>query len=210
MKRSAAGRKPPVYAAPTATGAEQNLGEIVRRLRTARELSVRTLAGRAGFSPSFISQVEHNQASPSIASLERLADALGVSLGDFFRDPAGGARPVTRATRRRRLTSWWSRARIEALSPMGAGRGFEAVMVTLGAGGSSGKRPHAHAGQALAIVFDGAVRLTLGAEVLRLVAGDAVSLDPGTPHLWENPGRKPVRLVLVSTRFASDLKTGPS
>jgi transcriptional regulator with XRE-family HTH domain len=199
-----------VDAAPAATGGEQNLGDIVRRLRTAHGLSVRTLASRAGFSPSFISQVEHNQASPSIASLQRLADALGVSLGDFFRDPVGGARPVTRATRRRRLTSWWSRARIEALSPMGAARGFEAVMVTLGAGGSSGKRPHAHAGQALAIVFDGAVRLTLGAEVLRLVAGDAVSLDPGTPHLWENPGRKPVRLVLVSTRFASDLKTGPS
>ena len=209
MKKSAAGRRLAVDAA-AAAGAEQNLGEIVRRLRTAHGLSVRTLASRAGFSPSFISQVEHNQASPSIASLQRLADALGVSLGDFFRDPAGDARPVTRATRRRRLTSWWSRARIEALSPMGAARSFEAVMVTLGAGGSSGKRPHAHVGQALAIVFDGAVRLTLGAEVLRLVAGDAVSLEPGTPHLWENPGRKPVRLVLVSTRFASDLKTGPS
>jgi transcriptional regulator with XRE-family HTH domain len=209
MKKSAAGRRLAVDAAPAA-GADQDLGEIVRRLRTARELSVRTLASRAGFSPSFISQVEHNQASPSIASLQRLADALGVSLGDFFRDPAGDARPVTRATRRRRLTSWWSRARIEALSPMGAARSFEAVMVTLGAGGSSGKRPHAHAGQALAIVFDGTVRLTLGGEVLRLVAGDAVSLDPGTPHLWENPGRKPVRLVLVSTRFASDLQTGPS
>jgi len=209
MKRSAPRRRPAADAAPAA-GAEQNLGEIVRRLRTARELSVRTLASRAGFSPSFISQVEHNQASPSIASLQRLAGALGVSLGDFFRDPSGGARPVTRATRRPHLTSWWSRARIEALSPMGAGRGLEAVMVTLGTGGSSGKRPHAHAGEALAIVFDGAVHLTLGAEVLRLVAGDAVSLDPGTLHLWENPGRKPVRLVLVSTRFASDLRSGPS
>jgi transcriptional regulator with XRE-family HTH domain len=210
MKRSAACRRPAADAAPAATGVEQNLGEIVRRLWTARELSVRTLASRAGFSPSFISQVEHNQASPSIASLQRLADALGVSRGDFFRDRGGDARPVTRATMRPRLTIWWSRARIEALSPMGAGRGFEAVMITLGAGGSSGKRPHAHAGQALAIVFDGAVRLTLGAEVLRLVAGDTVSLDPGTLHLWENPARKPVRLVLVSTRFASDLRAGPS
>lgn len=209
MKRSAA-RKCPAADAATAPGAEQNLGEIVRRLRTARELSVRTLASRAGFSPSFISQVEHNQASPSIGSLQRLAGALGVSLGGFFRHPGGGARPVTPATRRPHLTSWWSRARIEALSPMGAGRRFEAVMVTLGTGGSSGKRPHAHAGEALAIVFDGVVRLTLGGEVLRLVAGDAVTLDPGTPHLWENPGRKPVRLVIVSTRFPTDLRAGPS
>ncbi|MEX2224800.1 MAG: helix-turn-helix transcriptional regulator, partial [Candidatus Rokuibacteriota bacterium] len=99
MKKSPAGRRLAVDAT-AATGAEQNLGEIVRRLRTAHGLSVRTLASRAGFSPSFISQVEHNQASPSIASLQRLADALGVSLGDFFRDPAGAARPVTRAARR--------------------------------------------------------------------------------------------------------------
>ncbi len=201
-------KKSPARWRPPADPAEQNLGDIVRRLRTARDLSVRTLAGRAGFSPSFISQVEHNQASPSIGSLERLAGALGVSLGDFFGDPGGRARPVTRATRRRRLTSWWSRARIEALSP--AGRSFEAVLVTLGAGGSSGKRPHAHAGEALAIVFDGVVRLTLGDEVLRLVAGDAVNLDPGTPHLWENPARRPVRLVIISTRFATDLRTDPS
>ena len=208
MKRLAARRRPPEEAA-TATGAEQNLGDIVRRLRTAHQLSVRTLASRAGFSPSFISQVEHTRPhrrsprSSDCARPRRVTRRL-------FREPAGGARPVTRATRRRRRRGWWLRARIEALSPMGAARSFEAVMVTLGAGGSSGKRPHAHAGQALAIVFDGAVRLTLGAEVLRVVAGDAVSLDPETPHLWENPGRKPVPFVLVSTRFASDLKTGPS
>lgn len=209
MKGSAARGRPSADPG-TAAGAEQNLGAIVRRLRTERELSVRTLASRAGFSPSFISQVELNQASPSIGSLERLAGALGVSLGDFFRDPGAGARPVTRAARRRHLTSWWSRARIEALSPMGAGRRFEAVMVTLGVGSSSGKRPHAHAGEALAIVFDGAVRLTLDGQVLRLVAGDAVSLDLGTPPLWENPGRRPVRLVIVSTRFVADLRAGPA
>jgi XRE family transcriptional regulator, regulator of sulfur utilization len=36
------------------------------------------------FSPSFISQVELGQASPSIASLDRIASGLGVSLGQFF------------------------------------------------------------------------------------------------------------------------------
>jgi hypothetical protein len=47
----------------TPAGARINLGETVRRLRAQRNLSVRTLARRADFSPGFISQVELNQAS---------------------------------------------------------------------------------------------------------------------------------------------------
>ena len=63
---------------------QRQLGERIRQLRTGRGLSVRTLAATTGFSPSFISQVEHGQVSPSIASLERIATALGVTLGGLF------------------------------------------------------------------------------------------------------------------------------
>jgi transcriptional regulator with XRE-family HTH domain len=186
---------------PAASKAEPAIGELLRQLRTERDLSVRTLASRAGFSPSFLSQVELNQASPSIASLDRLATALGVTLGDFFRGPAAGGPAITRAGKRRPLTSWWSRARIEPLTPMGPGQPFEALMVTIAAGGSSGKRPHATPGHHFAIVFDGELRLTLGGEVHVLGGGDGVTLGADAPHRWENVRRKPAQLVLVSSRF---------
>lgn len=181
--------------------AEQGLGELLRRLRTERSLSVRTLATRAGFSPSFISQVELNQASPSIASLQRLAVALGVTLGALFPD-AGPAAAVTRAGGRRRLISWWSRARIEPLTPMGSRQPLEAVMITIAPDGSSGTRPHAHPVPQFAIVFDGELRLTLGGDVQTLGPSDSVTLDADAPHLWENAGKNPARLVIVSSRLA--------
>ena len=53
--------------------AEQHVGEAIRRLREGQRLSVRTLASKSGFSASFISQVELGQASPSLASLDRIA-----------------------------------------------------------------------------------------------------------------------------------------
>lgn len=180
-----------------------NLGETVRQLRARRSMSVRTLARRADFSPSFISQVELNQASPSISSLERLAGALGVTLGEFFRRPDEPAPAVTRATRRRRLMSWWSRARIEALSPMDAGRRFETVMITIRSGGSSGKRSHPHDGDEFALVLEGGLTLTLGPEVHRLKKGDAVTFDATVPHLWQNPGKRLARLLIVAARFGS-------
>jgi len=163
---------------------------------------VRTLAGHTGFSPSFVSQVELNQASPSIASLERLATALGVPLGEFFGDGAASAPPVTRAGRRRPLMSWWSRARTETLTPPTPGWPFETLMITIAAGGSSGKRPHAHPAHQFAMVFEGDVRLTLGTDVQILHRGDAVNVEPQTPHRWENPGKTPTRLVVVTSRRA--------
>ena len=67
-------RRPGAQKSPrTATPLEQSLGDALRRLRLRERVSVRTLASKCGFSPSFISQVELNQASPSLASLERIA-----------------------------------------------------------------------------------------------------------------------------------------
>lgn len=175
---------------------EQRLGEIVRDLRSRQGLSLRTLATRAGFSPSFVSQLERGQASPSIASLERLAQALGVTLGEFFR-PVATAR-VTRLGERAELTSAWSNAQIEALGPTGPGRVLESMMITLAPGGQSGGRPNSHGGDEFAFVFEGMVRLTLDAAVYDLARGDAATFPAEIPHRWENVGPEPARIVVVS------------
>jgi len=177
---------------------EQHIGELVRELRTRQGLSLRTLAARAGFSPSFVSQVERGQASPSIASLERLAQALGVTLGDFFRATTGAV--VTRASERAGLSSAWSNAQIEALGPTGPGRSFEAMMITLAPGGQSGGRSSVHGGNEFAFVFEGEIRLTLGETVHQLARGDAATFSAETPHRWENAGSDPARIVVVSAR----------
>jgi transcriptional regulator with XRE-family HTH domain len=57
---------------------QQAVGEQVRLLRTQRGMSLRSLAAQTDFSPSFISQLENGQVSPSISSMERIAAALGV------------------------------------------------------------------------------------------------------------------------------------
>jgi transcriptional regulator with XRE-family HTH domain len=55
----------------------QVIGEHIRRLRSDRGLSVRAFAAQTGFSPSFISQLENGQVSPSLGSLQKIAEALG-------------------------------------------------------------------------------------------------------------------------------------
>lgn len=184
-----------------ASQSEPRVGDVVREARTRQGISLRTLAARAGFSPSFVSQVERGQASPSIASLERLGQALGITLGDFFRPShAAVAAVVTRAGERAELTSAWSHAQIEALGPTGPACAFEPLMMTLFPGGKSAGRPSSHAGDEFAIVFEGEVQLTLGAEIYQLVRGDTATFPAETPHSWENLASEPARIVVISAR----------
>ena len=115
-----------------------NVGERIRQLRLGLGMSVRTLATKSGFSPSLISQVEHSQVTPSIGSLERIAMALGVSLGKFFTEPDPSTARLVRASARPQLTSTWSSVSIEALGPLDGSGTLEPVMLTMAPGGRSG------------------------------------------------------------------------
>lgn len=60
------------------------LGTKIRAARQKQGLSVSALAERAGVSPGLISQIENNQTTPLLDTLERIAKALGTSLSYFF------------------------------------------------------------------------------------------------------------------------------
>ena len=179
---------------------ENHIGDRIRRLRTDRGLSVRTLAATAGFSPSFISQVEHGQVSPSIASLERIASALGITLGGFFTESVPTPAAVVRAAERQELTSSWSRATLESLGPTDGKQMLEPLMITLLPGGRSGTSLHPAPGEQFAFVCDGDVKLSLPESTYTLQQGDAVSIAAGTPHQWDNTGAVTSRVLIVSMR----------
>jgi len=176
------------------------VGAWVRQLRTERGMSLRTLAAQTDFSPSFISQVENGVVSPSIASMEKIAHALGVTLAEFFAAAVqGDSALIVRPADRLQMTSLWSRGRIEALSPM-RGRRQEPVLMTLDPGGRSGKHPYAHTSEEFAFILEGEATLTLGPEEHVLRSGDAVTIRPQELRRWENRSDAVVRVLIVSVR----------
>jgi len=182
----------------------QVIGEHIRRLRSDRGLSVRSFAAQTGFSPSFISQIENGQVSPSLGSMQKIAETLGVTLGEFFAAAeTGEEQMIVRADDRRRMDSTWTDAHIEALGAMARNRRLEPVVVIFGPGGKSGKHPHAPAGEEFAFIVKGRITLTLGDEENELAAGDAVSLPAHAPRLWENRTQQVTEILIVSARAAS-------
>jgi transcriptional regulator with XRE-family HTH domain len=71
----------------------KTVGNRLRTLRKARGLSMRELAARADVAASFVSRLEAGKASPTIMTLQKLLEALGVEVVEFFQqadapDPA--------------------------------------------------------------------------------------------------------------------------
>jgi transcriptional regulator with XRE-family HTH domain len=182
--------------------AEVHVGDIVRHLRKTRHLSVRTLADKCGFSPSFISQIELRQASPSIASTERIASALGVTLGEFFRAVDPPLPAIIRSHARSMVQSEWSRAKIEALGPFNQDSQLEPMVITIQPGGKSGHKPYVRRAEQLAVVLQGTVELTLEDEVHDLKRGDAAGIPAGSPHCWRNKSQRAAQILIVTAHRA--------
>jgi quercetin dioxygenase-like cupin family protein len=167
-------------------------------------MSVRKLARESGFSPSFMSQVENGQVSPSIGSMEKIAAAVGVSLGDFFAAVSNGEGGlIVRVADRQALSSGWSAAEIEALSVPGLRAPLEALLITLRPGGRSGKHPYAHDREEFAFVTRGEVMLTLGPEEHRLRRGDAATIRSGELRLWRNAAKAPAQILIIGSSSAA-------
>lgn len=187
--------------APTAASAasRETLGKKLHRFRNDKGISLRALAKQTDFSPSFISQVEHDQVSPSIASLEKIAAALGITLAQVFQSPGSSKYVLVRANERENATSHWSKAVIEGLGEAGC---LDGMVFTLGTEGSSGNHLHTILYEQFVYVLTGELTLEINDEVLELETGDAITLPPRIAHRFVNRGPESTQILLVTARCA--------
>ena len=177
--------------------AEVDVGERLRDIRRLRRATLRTIAQRAEVSESFLSQVERGKASASIASLRRIAGALGVSVADLF-EPSGPPRPRVLRREDRPALAFGVLGRKLLLTPRPL-QHLEVFVGELDPGGSTGDEPYAHGdSEELFVVLDGSVQLQLGDDLHELESGDSIDYRSSTPHRAINagPGRAEVMWII--------------
>ena len=183
---------------PPAAPVEVDLGARIRALRIARGATLRQLAAQAGVTESFLSQVERGVASPSIASVQRIARALGQSIAELFAEdePAGS---LVRVRDRRRIVYQGLGAVDEFLTRATDGR-LQVIMSTIEPGGGTGDEAYTHeSDEEVVIVLEGSLDLWVGPEHYRLEAGDAVTHPSRVPHRNTNPGPGVARVLFCIT-----------
>ena len=182
---------------------EESLGESLRALREQRGVSLRTLAAQTDFSPSFLSQIENGQCSPSISSMERIAKALDVTLWQFFRGAESAKAQIVRSDERSHLTLEWSRADLEGLGFFGDGSQFQAVSVRIKPGGISGKHATPSINDEFAFILEGQLILALEDAEQVVCKGDSVTIPVGAPRQWRNETNELAQILIVSVKLSA-------
>jgi transcriptional regulator with XRE-family HTH domain len=177
------------------------IGAKVAKARAERGWSLATLAERAGLSTAAIHKIEKSGMTPTIASLMKVAAALGKSVG-YFVEEVEATRPVTviRADERSRLYTSKEGLELQNIS----GRygpfwvaGAEAIVEPRA---DSGPDPMSHPGEELVLLLDGSMTFTIDGEPYELQAGDSIHFRTVRPHSWANPDDRRARAVWLSIR----------
>jgi transcriptional regulator with XRE-family HTH domain len=161
------------------------LYERIKEIRLQRGMSLKDVAQAAGISDSMLSQIEHNQSNPSVGTLKKLADVLGVSVGSLFEESSGEQCKVVRKNHRKFLMPASSGIRYELLVPDLRGS-LEFIFVHFEPGAATGE-PFVHSGEEAGVMLSGSIEMTVGSDVYVLKPGDSIRLDPSMPHSFRNP-----------------------
>lgn len=187
--------------APSGSAPPGPIGRRVHALREARGLSLRDLALRSGVSAPMLSQVERGETSPTIATAQRIAAGLEMSLSVLLRlDERQHVAIVRRGEREGERRDGH---RVERVSPAMPGERASVTVHTLRPGARTGgpnDRPiHAPGSRETVLVEAGRLAIVVDGERYLLAEGDAVTFDADLPHQFENPGNRATSFIAVVT-----------
>jgi transcriptional regulator with XRE-family HTH domain len=175
----------------------QALGRNLRRLRTDRGLTLDALAARAGISRGMLIQIEQARTNPSVGTVVKVGDALGVSIAtllDTDRPPAVRLVPPGQAVR---LWSTGAGSHGTLLVGTEAPGPLELWHWRLMPGEGHESDPHPVGTSELLHVTAGELTLGVDGADHRVPAGTSASFDSHVPHGYRNEGTEPVELTMA-------------
>ena len=189
--------KPAVTREP-ADAISRHLGSRVKQLRADRGWSLEALAAASGVSRSMLSQIEREQANPTLAVTLRIARAFGLTLGELLELP-GAASSVTVIRANDHTYHYRSDkdCRIRTLSPLNLEKDVEFYEVRLQRGGALRSSPHFEGTREFITVQQGQLRIESASDVEALEAGDSASYRADVPHALLNVGKGEALAFLI-------------
>jgi transcriptional regulator with XRE-family HTH domain len=180
---------------------EKKIAEKIRNLRMGKNITLDSLAERTGFTKGYLSKLENAKKVPPIATLTRIAKALGIEIADFFdRETDDTSYCIVRRGERKpvirngTLFGYY----YESIAYGKRHKKMEPFIITL--------IPHAmdhtifdHRGEELMFVLEGKMKVFLGQERHILEEGDCIYFDSSIPHRGECIGDREAKVLVVIT-----------
>ncbi len=178
------------------------VGSALKQHRLSQYLTIQDVSDLSAISRGMLSRIENAQATPSLDALQRICQALGVSLSNLLKDfdiPEGGAKFVPRGhgmdVARRGTKRGHS---YELLSyDQGPKRLFEPFLITLDDESETFPR-FQHEGTEFIYMLEGKIEYRIGKNLYLLEPGDAITFEGNIPH-------GPDRLINLPIKFLSTM-----
>jgi len=187
-------KKQPEPAEPLA----KHLCDRVKELRKKKSWTLEQLSSACNVSRSMLSQIERNQANPTLGVAYKIAQAFGLSLGDLLDMPSSKAAiDVIRAADRTFHFRSDDECRIRTLSPLNLEKDVEFYELVLKPGRTLNSSPHFTGTREFLTVQRGTLRVTSAGEHTELQQGDSAHYPADVAHSIENIGRTDAIAFLV-------------
>ena len=176
------------------------IGSRIRAARESQRMTIEQVAEAAGLSKGFLSRVERDESSPSVASLVSLCQVLSLPIGDLFATPETH---LTRATEAPRI-SLGGEGIVERLLTARSERRLQIIQAEIEPRGTGESDLYAvDCDVDVLHVVRGRVELIMTNDRYELSAGDTLTFPGREPHTWVNPTDDPATLLWVLVPAAS-------
>lgn len=177
-----------------------DVGSRLRDLRTERGMSMRGLARESSLSVNALSMIERGRTSPSVSTLYKIADALGVPITAFFRlEPPRQEIVFRKSDQRTKIP--FPRGVWEGLGGESFIGGVEPLLLTLESGADSGQYPMIHSGHEFVMCLSGQLEYEVENQRFTLESGDSLIFAAQLEHRWRNTNKSSTRIVIVLSGF---------
>ena len=175
------------------------VGATLQKMRLARALTLEDLSRAAGVSKSMLSQIEREKANPTIAVAWRLANALGVSIGELLTSENQDVETihVLEAHELPTLPGDHAGYMLRILGPMELAGKFEWYELTLAPNGVLASNPHDPGMTEHLTLLQGTMELEVDGEKKKLKTGATARYQADRKHAIRNPGKTEAKALLV-------------
>lgn len=174
-----------------------NIGEKIKRLRIQNSLTQEELADRSELTKGFISQLERDLTSPSIATLVDILEGLGTNLKDFFNESIDEKIVFSKddafetENDELKYTLKW-------IIPNAQKNMMEPILIEIEPGGRT-KEDSPHEGEEFGYVINGNIFISIGSQKHRVRKGESFYYKANSDHYISNEGKTPAKIIWVST-----------
>jgi transcriptional regulator with XRE-family HTH domain len=161
------------------------ISKNTKQFRLGKGLTQEMLSERAGVTRSYISLLEGGKKMPAVSTLSKIANVLGIGVGDFFTDQGGSSKFIV--IRKKELYTSLSKDTsfgyvYKPLAVEKKNKQMDPFLIKVGPRVDKQRHEFVHKGEEFNLILRGRLQVTVGGESFILEEGDCIYLDSTAPH----------------------------